>query len=99
MKRLDSRGVALVDVVACAAFVLVAAGIAAPALSRLRVASKTTRCQENLKHFVTTSKPIFPICHTSTGHCTDTSNLTPTKSAPIGLDDAHFLAATHESIR
>jgi len=56
MKRLDSRGVALVDVVACAAFVLVAAGIAAPALSRLRVASKTTRCQENLKHFVTTSK-------------------------------------------
>jgi len=43
--------------------------------------------------------PIFPICHTSTGHCTDTSNLTPTKSAPIGLDDAHFLAATHESIR
>ena len=33
-----------------------------------------------------------------TGHCTGTSYLTPTKSAPIGLNDAHSLAWTHQSV-
>jgi len=56
MKRRNSRGVVLVDVVACIVLVLVATAIGGPALSRLRSDCKLTQCQANLDRIGTSCK-------------------------------------------